>query len=293
MTEVPSSPEAKKRVRSPAYPYVSLPKAIDLARKFWDIEHHHAARASRAIEHLGFSAKSGPGAQSLAALIQFGLLEDSGIKDARMVKLTPLALRILGDSDASSPARQAAIRQAAQLPKLYAELVAKYGAQSLPSERTLRDYLLFDRKFNTEVVDDALRAFRETIAFANLASSDTITTPEAEQPKGESTSDGIRGDTHMQTAGVTPKVAAPIGAAPPPPPPGATQRTFTTGTDTMDATVTITSHAGAISREDIEFLKDYLDFLGKSWSRRSKPRVTPGDPFKFGAGTDNETETES
>ena len=62
---------------------------------------------------------------------------------------------------------------------------------------------------------------------------------------------------------------------PPPPPPGAVQRLFTTGTDTMDAEIRITSHAGEITGDDIAFLKDYLSFLEKGWSRRKSVAATP------------------
>jgi len=205
------SADAKKRVRSPAYPYVSLPKAIDHARKFWDIEHHHAVRASAAIENLGFAAKSGPGAQTLAALLHFGLLEGSGSKETRTVRLTPLAMRILQSGD------PAAIRQAALLPNLYGDLVSKYGADALPSDRTIRDHLLFDRKFNAEVVDGVVRAFRETVSFANLTSSDMM--PKADSdgtPSGEKGVESAEEEVTMTATADAPgvKASAPLNAIP-------------------------------------------------------------------------------
>ena len=58
---------------------------------------------------------------------------------------------------------------------------------------------------------------------------------------------------------------------PSPPPPGIIQRTFTTGNETIDATITISSRSGEISGDDVEFLKDYLDFLAKGWRRKVRP----------------------
>src|SRR6266849_7833280 len=101
MTSGSTSPttETKKSHRSPAYPFISLPKAIELARTFWVAESHNQARVAIAAKHLGFSVKSGPGAQTIAAMTQFGLFESSGNNDARTVKLTPLAKQILSSND--------------------------------------------------------------------------------------------------------------------------------------------------------------------------------------------------
>lgn len=180
MTNTPDGPpDTKQRVRSPAYPFVSLPRAVEYARSLWALARHHEVRASAAIVHLGFTPRSGPGAQTLAALGHFGLVESAGANENRTVKLTDRAMRILGDNDPQSRTRRAAIREAAFMPKLYADLMNKFGEDSLPSDRTIRDYLLFERRFNEETVDEAIRAFRDTLSFAASTSSDNIQTPAA------------------------------------------------------------------------------------------------------------------
>lgn len=179
-TAKPDLNDAKKRIRSPAYPYVSLPKAIEYARKFWGKETRNFASILIASTHLGFASVTGPAGQIIAALTQFGLMESSGEKATRKVKLTDHAIRILGATDQKSATFMALIKRSALLPKLYADLMSKYPS-GLPSDASLRHELEYERGFNPGVVADVVRAFRETVSFANLDESGTVPTSEADR----------------------------------------------------------------------------------------------------------------
>ncbi|HEX7151676.1 MAG TPA: hypothetical protein VF618_09330 [Thermoanaerobaculia bacterium] len=265
MTSIDSSDD-KKRQRSPQYPFIGLAKAVDRAREFWSKERRHPTLVPVAAQHFGFSAKSSGGLQTVAALIHFGLMEQGGEKELRTVKLTDAAIRILSDS----PDRDVLLRQAAIRPRLHAELLAKYS-NDLPSDQTLRTYLTFERGFNEGTVDDFIRQFRDTLSFAKVVESG-ILTPSSSMPS-DMDADPEFTDMHADTkvpAGRRPTLPMHNISAPLPPPAGGVQRSFSTGTDTMDAVITITSHTGTVSRDDIEFLKDYLEFLGKGWSRQPR-----------------------
>ena len=110
---------------------------------------------------------------TLAALLKFGLLIDEGSGADRKAKLTDLALGILLDEREDSQERQALIRQAALLPTIHADLWETYSA-NLPSDATLRLYLTKDRGFNPSALDDFIRQFRQTIAFAKLTEDDKL-----------------------------------------------------------------------------------------------------------------------
>lgn len=183
---LPESEPSKKRIRSPAYPYVALSKALDYARKFWDKEKKNYASVSIASAHFGFGSSTGPAGQIISALTQFGLMESTGEKEARKVKLTDHAIRILAITDQKSAAFAAMIKRSALLPKLYADLMAKY-ASGLPSDDSLRHELEYERDFNPGVVAEVVRAFRETVWFANLDESGTLPTSEAD--RSDTTSD--------------------------------------------------------------------------------------------------------
>jgi hypothetical protein len=276
MTTTPLESEgSKKRIRSPAYPYVSLPKAIEFSRTLFDQINRHYAPFAVAIDHLGFA--TAVGGQVVSALTQFGLMESTGEKKERKVKLTDHALKILGIADQKSEAFMKLIKRSALLPKLYADLMKTYSSE-LPSDAVLCYELIHQRFFNPGVVPEVVRAFRETISFAHLDASDTLPTSEVD-----------RSDTAPDTAEeevVLPPKEKPMQAQQvqqvhehelPPPSAGAVRRTFTAGNEAMDAAITITSHAGEITGDDIAFLKEYLSFLEKGWARR-KPPVAAAAP---------------
>ncbi|TBR09911.1 MAG: hypothetical protein EPO47_05030 [Rugosibacter sp.] len=158
--------------RSPAYPSIDLKSAIERARQFYGAEKRAAANVKVAAEHWGYSYASSGGKQAIAALLAFGLMEDEGSGDQRKVKLTDLALRIILDERQDSKERDEAIKRAALLPKIHQEILTKWP--TLPSDANLRHYLVLDRKFNENVVSDFIREIRNTVSFAKLQESDSM-----------------------------------------------------------------------------------------------------------------------
>ena len=165
----------KKRVRSPRFPFIDLDTAMRRAKTFYQSERRNNASISVAVRHWDYNDKSSGGLQTISALKEFGLMEDSASKKARMVKLTDRALRILLDEREGSSERDQLIREAALLPKIYTVLWEHYN-QELPSDSNLRHYLTLDYKppFNENSVDDFIKQFRATLSFAKLDGSDSI-----------------------------------------------------------------------------------------------------------------------
>src|SRR3954470_24521999 len=95
-----SEAEAKKKVRSPSFPFVGLREALDRARAFYEAEQRNSARIETAASHWGYSPKSSGGKQTIAALRSFGLLDGDSL-----VKLSGRALRILLDEREGSEER--------------------------------------------------------------------------------------------------------------------------------------------------------------------------------------------
>lgn len=167
--------EKRKRMRSPAYPYINLESAIRRAKEFYDRESRNAANIRIASKHWGYEEKSSSGLQTAAALISFGLLEDEGTGEKRKVKLTPNALRILLDTDPNSRERADAIKVCALAPKIHQELWKNWrGAH--PSDLSMKNVLTFEWKppFNENSVDGFIKEYKDTIAFAKLAESDKL-----------------------------------------------------------------------------------------------------------------------
>ena len=175
-TKAPENGASKQkgsRVRSPARPGINLETAIARAKTFYEHEKRNPAPVDVAMRHWGFKEKSGPGLVTVAALKNFGLLSDSGTGKERTIKLTDNALRILLDQRQEAPERDAAIKESALRPKIHATLWRKWGT-ALPSDGNLRHTLIFEWKFNENSVDDFIREYKETIRYAKLTDSDSI-----------------------------------------------------------------------------------------------------------------------
>lgn len=170
-TPTQTPPPKRKRTRSPSYPALALKDAIERARIFWDSEKRHPAPIDAAAKDWNYEVKSSAVPLTVAALKKYGLFEDVG-GDQRQVKLTESALRIILNEEGSLE-RESETKAAALRPRLHRELWTKYGEQ-LPSDATLRSWLLLDKKFNPGSVADFIKIYKDTISFAKLTSSDII-----------------------------------------------------------------------------------------------------------------------
>lgn len=168
-----------KRVRSPNFPFIDLKTAIRRAQEFYDREKRNAANVLVAGKHWGYGSRSSTIQQIVAALVAFGLLQDSGSKESRMVQLTELALRILL-STPGSPRHVAAVQEAALKPGIYRRLAHKYP-RGLPSDENLRHELLFewDPRFNESAVDGFIVNLQSTLDLARLPETDDISEDES------------------------------------------------------------------------------------------------------------------
>jgi len=172
MTEQ-TKPEGVKilKHRSPAYPFISLRKALDRAREFYARQKQHPAPTSAAVGTWNFREKSSGGLQTISALKQFGLMMENESGSTRYVKLTDDALKILQDERLQSPDRDAAIKRLALLPKVYAEMWENWGV-GLPDDATVKFFLVNEKKYNEAAFTDLFNAYKDTLEFAKFAESD-------------------------------------------------------------------------------------------------------------------------
>lgn len=162
--KVQPTQEKKKRHRSPNYPAVGLQEAIDRLNKFFVADGKAGATQDMAAKHIGFASDHGWAYSVLSALKKFGLVEE---KNGRVVP-TQRAIEIVSLPE-KDDRRLAAIREAAQLPAIYAELIDQYKATGLPSDETLEGELKAYKGFNPNTVKDFLQGFKETLEFAGLS----------------------------------------------------------------------------------------------------------------------------
>lgn len=259
--------EQTKRNRSPNFPAISLRVSMDYLTEL-----HKFANGTHFVPLLpalegAWKMKSGSayGKQVAAALKAFGLVEDKGIGDNRMIRITDGGAKING----SHSDRPNLLKEAAVCPTVHQELWAHYQG-NLPPDVTLRQYLVFDRdgnKFNVRAVDDFIKEFRDTLDFAKLVEGD-IVTPEQEV--------GNDGDVpNPPNGGGIDTVVKP----PPPKAPGMKQDVY--GLDEGDLVLVWPSR---LSKESYLEAADWLDLLKRKLKRAvvaeepPKPPVDVDDP---------------
>lgn len=173
MSDEPVSEKARKE-RSPNFPFISLKRAVERTEALYASHKKEAARLVAVAPTWGYGVKSSGLLQTVAALKQFGLLEDSGSGDERKVQVSDLGRRII--IDARPGAREDAIKEAARRPRLISEYVGKW-VPDRPSDLHCVSELELDRGFTADAARAFLRVFDETIAYARL-DDEALNSPE-------------------------------------------------------------------------------------------------------------------
>lgn len=156
--------DAPKKERSPSFPFISLRKAVERARAMHERYKREPARVTVIGSVWGLGAKSSGMQQTVAALKQYGLLDDSGSKEERKVALTPLALRILIDTRPGQ--REDGLRESALKPRLFKEY-QRWAAHRPPDDHIMSE-LRFDGGFTEEAAKTFIRVFFDTMEFAGV-----------------------------------------------------------------------------------------------------------------------------
>jgi hypothetical protein len=143
-----------KRIRSPNYPALSLPDALDKVLAFYRNLHGHSAPREVAVKAMGYNSLNGASATAISALHKYGLLERVGDE----VKVSERALRILHPH--SPEERVQAIREAGAEPALFAKLAERFPGR-FPNEELLRNYLVREG-FAPSAVSHVILAYRDT-----------------------------------------------------------------------------------------------------------------------------------
>ena len=159
------------RIRSPNYPQISLPAAIERVAMIFSKEHRHPAPKEVVVKDMGYNGIHGNSLGALSALSKYGLLERSG----QDYKVSERAIAIIHPLDDSSKA--AALWEAAQAPALFSEIFEHFKGQ-LPSDDNLRSYLI-RKGFAESALTSVIDSLRDTMSFIavtpmNVAASSSL-----------------------------------------------------------------------------------------------------------------------
>jgi hypothetical protein len=164
-----------KRDRSPAFPFIALRRAVERAQSLYENHRREPARLAAVAPSWGYSPKSSGLLQTVAALKQFGLIEDMGSGDDRKIVLTKLGQTIVADQRPG--ARENALKEAARSSAVIAEYLPKW-LPDRPSDAHCISELHLDRGFTEDAAKAFLRVFDETVSYANL-DQEAANSPEA------------------------------------------------------------------------------------------------------------------
>jgi hypothetical protein len=152
------------------------------------------------LGHLGLKAGTGGANRVLAALRAYGLVQR---QSGGNYNISDKAWRILVVLPNDSPERDQLMREAAMSPSLFKEIVALYPDE-LPSDATLRSYLLLNKGFNENSIGRFLEVFKAALAIAKTGSSDY--TPDSDEQIDENEEDG---QVQQQQTSTTPILRSP------------------------------------------------------------------------------------
>lgn len=267
MSEYSAIGQLKKiRTRSPNYPAIGLEKSIERSAIIYEQAKSHLIPLQAAFQIWGY--KEAAGSQTVAALKSFGLIETAGEKESRKLRITEIGQMIIRNH----PDRASLLKELALKPDIHKEIWEKYQGD-LPVDSVIKNYLLFDRKFNEESVDSFIAQFRNTLLFANVVLSDKI--PDKQEPlfdKGGETKTMEQQVNYNLGTGVTPP------SPPPPvehaPAPNESVLAFRISRDSRVRVI----FSGEVTQEAIEKLRILLEhskdtFPTKEETERPRPAI--------------------
>jgi hypothetical protein len=195
---VADEPRVSGRERSPNYPAMGLPAAIEAARKLWQAERRTTVPPDVAARAIGYSGLSGASRAALAGLRQYGLIEYLG----GGLALSDQAVDILVHEPDSEDWMRA-VRAAADGPDIFREL-----NQSHPdaSDNAITSYLISKKRFSVDGAQKLVRALRETNSLVSRARGGYLqASPNSEvAPSGETMNTSNSGQQQPSAAqGVT------------------------------------------------------------------------------------------
>jgi hypothetical protein len=165
--------------RSPSYPQLSLPKAIDLVRLVYAGAHKSAIDSKTVMQLMNYSPGSGRALAVVGALKQYGLLEGRD----ESIRVTQLALSILEPLNENEKIQS--LMDAATKPDLFADLDREFG-DSIPSEAVIRSIAIRKHGFTNSGADNVVKSYLETMRFIKNTESTVLG---SDEPESESAMD--------------------------------------------------------------------------------------------------------
>lgn len=236
----------KSKGRSPNYPAIPLSECVGQVLKLYNAERRTAVSSDSAARALGYGSLSGAPRTIIAALRQFGLVENIGDN----LRVSDLAMELL-HNPAGSPERSAALRAAATKPPLVNELMATHAEASAES---LRAYLITKRKFAPDGAGRFVETFRDALKYIT-----------GESPTDDPGEDG-------EAAPVLTKDESRLGKTPQTPERGKGNNIMQFAWPLSGDVIASLTVSGDFDADDLDTLDTYLQGAKKAMTKAAKAR---------------------
>lgn len=230
--------------RSPNCPQISFEDAIQKGRRVYEKEQTHAAPKAAVAEDLGYSGLNGRSLSMIGALRQYGILE--GNSDGLRITQDAVAYFELEEGQERSEALMRMIFN----PPFFSALRQTFP-DTLPSEATLKHHLIKEG-FLPRAAEDVVRVYRANVSLV------------AGEPKRFIRETEVAEDQRMLLT-----LSAPTLPATPPRPDGSAplSLSYLLSSETK-AELLI---RGPVGPEELEMLRDQLEFTIRALSRKKEP----------------------
>lgn len=259
----------KQIIRSPKYPLITISDAIDKARVIYNHDKKAGTPAQVIFNHLGHKKKTGPAGRTLSALQQYGLLDRQGIN----YHITDAAWKIFVLPE-DSEERAELIRTAALKPSLFRELVALYR-DGLPSDATLKSYLILNKGFNENTVGHFIKVFKAALAIAKQFDGKYNIDANAESEEDDFEEDENMYETPSNSQRVMDVTPPPASSTPPPSSQSSAENVYSFQLSfprKIKAEVRIFGHD--LRKQDIKRLSDEVADLAKAFDEENEGEGT-------------------
>ncbi len=152
--------------RSPSYPSVSLPEAIERVHEFFHAWGQQDAGFEESLKQWGYTPRSDVGRRLVASMTSYGLLEKTGPnRSNQRLRINKSVLASLFDARAASDERSDMILQMALKPDIYRRVWERWGSD-LPDDARFQRYLVNELDFNPRAISRFARCYADTIGLA-------------------------------------------------------------------------------------------------------------------------------
>ncbi len=248
-----------KSNRGRSYPTFSLGDGLRFAEKMYERAKRSFVPVSIACNYWGYKATSSSGMRCLAGMLAYGLLDGTGTRANKQVKLSDRANELLRNPNKNSPEYRQLLRETALRPTILQEIYDRYQSEGeLPADDEAFAWELENRlKISESGTRQLIAVARDTFALAGLFGDAMVGDPGAGSEGGTPPPAGAPGNTAMTPA------APPAMPPPPASPPGLYGHA--PATTARDVALPLISGGTAIlrlpyllSQEDLAWIKDTL-----------------------------------